>query len=96
MSDSCEAQGCAVIPGVLAESECQGALDAVLEQRLSGVPLTSWFTKDGALFVQPPVPVLESLVVLRVRLDHGGPRVAPALGCPVRTGLAGWRPRGRR
>jgi hypothetical protein len=73
MSDSFEAQGFAVVPAVLTESECQSALDAVLEQRRSEVPLTSWFTKDGALFVQPPVAVLESLVALRVHLDDGGP-----------------------
>lgn len=136
MPGSFEARGFAVVPGVLAESECQSALDAVLEQgrfesrsrawlthpwcqklarslkqhaALAGIvaptavavqctlfekspdnnwlvslhqdlsipvreqvadsELTGWSRKEGALFVQPPVSVLESLVALRVHLD---------------------------
>ena len=136
MSDSFEARGFAVIPEVLADSECQGVLNAVLEQertesrsrawlthpwcqklalslkqhaalvgivgpgavavqctlfekspdnnwlvslhqdlsipvreRVADRELTGWSTKEGALFVQPPVSVLESLVALRVHLD---------------------------
>ena len=140
MSDSFEARGFAVIPGVLAESECQSALDAVLGEgraesrsrawlthawcqklaislkqhaalagivtptavavqctlfekspdnnwlvslhqdlsipvrdRVADRELTGWSTKEGVLFVQPPVSVLESLVALRVHLDDCGP-----------------------
>ena len=141
VSDTFEARGFAVVPGVLTESECQRALDAVLEQGRSGdraarawlthpwcqdlacslkrhaalagiVPpdgvavqctlfektpdnnwlvslhqdlsipvhervadseLSGWSLKEGALFVQPPVSVLESLVALRVHLDDCGP-----------------------
>ena len=139
MSASFEARGFAVIPGVLAESECQCALDAVAEQgraesrsrawlthawcqRLAislkqhaaladivaptsvavqctlfekspdnnwlvslhqdlSVPVrervednesSGWSMKDGSLFVQPPVSILESLVALRVHLDDCG------------------------
>ena len=139
MPASFEARGFAVVPEVLAESECQAALDAVLEQgrvespsrawlshawcqqlalslkqhaalagivaptavavqctlfekspdnnwlvslhqdlsipvreRVAGSELTGWSTKDGVLFVQPPVSVLESLVALRVHLDDCG------------------------
>ena len=32
-----------------------------------------WSTKEGSLFAQPPRAVLESLVALRVHLDHCGP-----------------------
>ena len=139
MSDSFEARGFAVIPGVLAESECQCALDAVAEQgraesrsrawltrawcqrlaislkqhaaladivattsvavqctlfekspdhnwlvslhqdlsvpvreRVEDSELSGWSMKEGSLFVQPPVSVLESLVALRVHLDDCG------------------------
>ena len=139
MSDSFEARGFAVVPEVLAESECRSALDAVLEEgraesrsrawltypwcqrlalsvrqhaalagivapgavavqctlfekspennwlvslhqdlsipvreRVADSELTGWSTKEGALFVQPPVGVLESLVALRVHLDDCG------------------------
>jgi Phytanoyl-CoA dioxygenase (PhyH) len=44
MSDSFEAQGFAVIPGVLAESECQCILDVVLEQRQSQARLRACLT----------------------------------------------------
>ena len=140
MSDSFEARGFAVIPGVLAEPECRRVVDAVLEQgraearsrawlshawcqhlaislkqhaalagivaptavavqctlfekspdnnwlvslhqdlsipvreRVADSELSGWSTKEGALFVQPPVSVLESLVALRVHLDDCGP-----------------------
>ena len=39
MSDSFEARGYAVVPEVLAESECQSALDAVLEEGRAMRPL---------------------------------------------------------
>ena len=42
MSDSFEARGFAVIPEVLDESECQGVLDAVLEQGRAERRSRSW------------------------------------------------------
>ena len=44
MSDSFEARGFAVIPGVLVESECQSILAAVLEQGQSEARLRAWLT----------------------------------------------------
>ena len=154
MSDTFEARGFAVVPGVLTETECQKALDAVLEQgrpgdraarawlshawcqdlarslkqhaalagivapasvvvqctlfakspesnwlvslhqdlsipvreRVADTELSGWSLKEGALFVQPPVSVLESLVALRVHLDDCGPesgalRLVPGSHC---------------
>ena len=71
MSDSFEAQGSAVIPDVLAESECQRILGVVLEERQSRV--VGLVTKEGGLLVQPPASALESPVALRVRRDDAGP-----------------------
>jgi hypothetical protein len=44
VSDSFEAQGFAVIPGVLADSECRCVLDAVLEQGQPEARLRAWLT----------------------------------------------------
>ena len=44
MPGSFEARGFAVVPGVLAESECQSALDAVLEQGQAESRSRAWLT----------------------------------------------------
>jgi hypothetical protein len=58
-------------------------LSIPVQERVVDTELRGWSTKEGALFVQPPVSVLESLVALRVHLDDCGPesgalRLVPA------------------
>jgi len=57
-------------------------LSIPVRQRIDSDACSGWSTKDGMLFVQPPVEVLESLVAIRVHLDastsENGPlRIVP-------------------
>jgi Phytanoyl-CoA dioxygenase (PhyH) len=52
-------------------------LSIPLSARVSHPDLAGWSEKEGILFVQPPVSVLESLVAVRVHLDDSGPRAGP-------------------
>lgn len=42
-------------------------------ERISCSGCTGWSRKENVHYVQPPVPVLESLVAVRVHLDDSGP-----------------------
>lgn len=58
-------------------------LSIPVAERVPAPELRGWSDKDGALFVQPPVPLLQTLVAVRVHLDpchaDDGPlRVVPA------------------
>ncbi len=44
-------------------------LSIPVAQRIDHVDLAGWSEKDGMLFVQPPVAVLERLVALRLHID---------------------------
>lgn len=46
-------------------------------ERVPDPQCTGWSEKEGVTFVQPPVPVLESLVALRAHLDDCGPESGP-------------------
>ena len=57
-------------------------LSIPVSQRVDGSECTGWSEKDGDLFVQPPIKVLENLVAIRVHLDpcpveNGALRVTP-------------------
>ena len=45
--------------------------------RVSDHRLSGWSKKEGVMYVQPPVSVLESLVAVRVHLDDCGPQSGP-------------------
>jgi len=45
-------------------------LSIPVAQRVSHSELRVWSVKEGALFVQPPPPLLERMVAVRVHLDH--------------------------
>lgn len=45
--------------------------------RVSDPRCTGWSEKEGVTYVQPPVPVLESLVAVRVHLDDCGQESGP-------------------
>ena len=47
-------------------------LSIPVQERVVSDELSGWSEKDGCVFVQPPVSVLESLVAVRVHLDQGG------------------------
>lgn len=44
-----------------------------VRERTTHPECTGWSEKEGMLFVQPPISVLESLVAVRVHLDDCGP-----------------------
>lgn len=46
-------------------------------ERVPDPGCTGWSEKEGVTFVQPPVPVLESLVAVRAHLDDCGPESGP-------------------
>jgi hypothetical protein len=46
-------------------------------ERVPDPECTGWSEKEGVTFVQPPVPVLESLVAVRAHLDDCGPESGP-------------------
>jgi ectoine hydroxylase-related dioxygenase (phytanoyl-CoA dioxygenase family) len=77
-------------------------LSIPVAQRVDHTALTGWSEKDGMLFVQPPVAVLEQLVALRLHIDdcqahdgalkvvpgsHLAGRVAEADKAPLRATL---------
>jgi len=47
-------------------------LSIPVKERVVSNEFSGWSEKEGCVFVQPPVSVLESLVAVRVHLDHGG------------------------
>jgi hypothetical protein len=47
-------------------------LSIPVQERVVSDELSGWSEKEGCVFVQPPVSVLESLVAVRVHLDQGG------------------------
>jgi hypothetical protein len=52
-------------------------LSIPVRERSNDPDLTGWSEKEGVLFVQPPVSVLESLVAVRLHLDDSGPEAGP-------------------
>jgi hypothetical protein len=57
-------------------------LSIPVAERINSARCTGWSVKDGTLFVQPPMSVLEELVAVRVHLDNcdernGALRVVP-------------------
>jgi ectoine hydroxylase-related dioxygenase (phytanoyl-CoA dioxygenase family) len=52
-------------------------LSIPVSTRVSDPSCTRWSEKEGTLFVQPPVDVLEQLVAIRVHLDDNTPSNGP-------------------
>ena len=52
-------------------------LSVPVRDRITNPECTGWSEKEGVLFVQPPLSVLESLVAVRVHLDDCGPEAGP-------------------
>ena len=52
-------------------------LSIPVRERITHPDCTGWAEKEGVLFVQPPLSVLESLVAVRVHLDECGPGAGP-------------------
>ena len=57
-------------------------LSIPVAERIDSVQCTGWSEKDGTLFVQPPVSVLEELLIVRLHMDdcderNGALRVVP-------------------
>jgi ectoine hydroxylase-related dioxygenase (phytanoyl-CoA dioxygenase family) len=52
-------------------------LSIPVAERILHPTCTGWSQKEDVLYVQPPVPVLESLVAVRVHLDDSGPESGP-------------------
>ncbi|RSZ61139.1 phytanoyl-CoA dioxygenase family protein [Massilia atriviolacea] len=50
--------------------------------RVAAPALRGWSVKEGTVFVQPPLEVLEKLVAVRVHLDPCGPDDGPLLVVP--------------
>ncbi len=48
-----------------------------VRERIAHPSLSGWSEKQGALYVQPPTEVLESLVAVRVHIDDCGPAHGP-------------------
>jgi len=48
-------------------------LSIPVRERIVHADFVGWSEKEGVLFVQPPVAVLQSLVAVRVHLDEAGP-----------------------
>jgi len=52
-------------------------LSIPVRERVLDPGCTGWSEKEGVTYVQPPVPVLESLVAVRAHLDDCGPESGP-------------------
>jgi hypothetical protein len=52
-------------------------LSIPVRERITHPDYTGWSEKEGVLFVQPPLSVLESLIAVRVHLDECGPGAGP-------------------
>jgi len=52
-------------------------LSIPVRERITHPDCTGWSEKEGVLFVQPPLSLLESLVTVRVHLDECGPGAGP-------------------
>ena len=52
-------------------------LTIALHQRRCVAGFTAWSEKEGVVHVQPPVPVLERMLAVRVHLDDCGPDSGP-------------------
>jgi hypothetical protein len=48
-----------------------------VQERVAHPECSGWSEKEGVLYVQPPVRVLESLVAVRLHLDDCGPESGP-------------------
>jgi len=57
-------------------------LSIPVARRVDSPNCTGWSEKEGLLFMQPPAPVLEQMVALRVHLDECGPDSGPLLVAP--------------
>jgi Phytanoyl-CoA dioxygenase (PhyH) len=57
-------------------------LSIPVAERVSGEGLSGWSEKEGALFVQPPIDVLERLVAVRLHLDACSPQDGPLVVVP--------------
>lgn len=56
---------------------CHQDLSIPVRGRVANVQCIGWTEKNGQMFVQPPVPVLEDLVAVRVQLDSCGTDSGP-------------------
>ena len=52
-------------------------LSIPVRQKVEGPDLSGWSEKEGVLYVQPPVEVLEQLVAVRIHIDECGPEHGP-------------------
>ena len=52
-------------------------LTIAVHQRRCVAGFTAWSEKEGVVHVQPPVPVLERMLAVRVHLDDCGPDSGP-------------------
>jgi ectoine hydroxylase-related dioxygenase (phytanoyl-CoA dioxygenase family) len=52
-------------------------LSIPVRERREGPRLAGWSEKEGVLYVQPPVEVLEQLVAVRIHIDDCGPDHGP-------------------
>lgn len=52
-------------------------LSIPVAERVAAPDLSGWSEKEGMVFVQAPVPLLEQLVAVRLHLDHCGPDDGP-------------------
>lgn len=52
-------------------------LSIPVREHITHSDCTGWSEKEGVLFVQPPLSLLESLVAVRVHLDECGPGAGP-------------------
>jgi len=52
-------------------------LSIPVQQRCDADGYTGWSVKEGTVFVQPPLGVLQSLVAVRVHLEDCGPQDGP-------------------
>jgi hypothetical protein len=52
-------------------------LTIAVHQRRCVAGFTAWSEKDGVVHVQPPVPILERMLAVRVHLDDCGPDSGP-------------------
>ena len=61
-------------------------LSIPVRERILNPECAGWSVKEGVVYVQPPVAVLESLLAVRVHLDDCGPESGPLRG---RIGMVG-------
>ena len=62
-------------------------LSIPVQEKVENSSLTGWSAKDGSVFVQPPVNVLEKMVAVRLHLDECGPNDGPLKVVPGSHGL---------